>query len=85
MSDVQDVRGAGVPRLPGLHHDAARTVREVQRAARPLWQMRPYCATPVELSLADLDAALTGEARTIALVNDTIPLVPQPEQRAAGA
>jgi len=51
----------------------------------PLWQMCPYCATPVELSLADLDAALTGEAQTIALVNDTTPLVPQPEQRAADA
>jgi hypothetical protein len=47
--------------------------------------MCPYCATPVELSLADLDAALTGQAKTIALVNDTIPLVPQPEQRAADA
>jgi predicted amidophosphoribosyltransferase len=51
----------------------------------PLWQICPYCATPVELSLVDLDAALTGEAQTIALVNDSIPLVPQPEQRAADA
>lgn len=51
----------------------------------PLWQMCPYCATPVELSPIDLDAALTAEAQTIALVNDTIPLVPQPEQRAADA
>jgi hypothetical protein len=50
----------------------------------PLWQMCPYCATHVELSPADLDAALTGEAQTIALVND-IPLVPQPEQRAVDA
>jgi hypothetical protein len=47
--------------------------------------MCPYCATPVELSPADLDAALTGEVQTIALVNETIPLVPQPEQRAADA
>lgn len=34
----------------------------------PLWQMCPYCATTVELSRADLDAALTGEARTISPV-----------------
>ena len=51
----------------------------------PLWQMCPYCATPVGLSHVDLDAAMTGEAQTIALVNDTVPLVPQPESRAADA
>jgi hypothetical protein len=51
----------------------------------PLWQMCPYCATPVGLSEADLDAALTAEANTLALVNDTVPLVPQVEQRAADA
>jgi hypothetical protein len=39
----------------------------------PLWQMCPYCAAPVELSLTDLDAALTGETRTIALADHTIP------------
>jgi hypothetical protein len=48
-----------------------------------LWQMCPYCATPVEPH-GDLDAALTGEAK-IALVDDTIPLVPQAERRAADA
>ncbi len=49
-----------------------------------LWQMCPYCATPVEPPHGDLDAALTGEAK-IALVDDTIPLVPQAEPRAADA
>jgi hypothetical protein len=47
--------------------------------------MCPYCATPVEPSQADLDAALTAEAQRIALVDDTIPLVPQPEPRVADA
>ena len=51
----------------------------------PLWQMCPYCASPIDLSPADLDAALTAEAKTIALVDDTIPLVPQAEARAADA
>jgi hypothetical protein len=51
----------------------------------PLWQMCPYCATPVEPSQADLDAALTAESQRIALVDDTIPLVPQPETRVADA
>lgn len=51
----------------------------------PLWQMCPYCATPVEPPQVDLDAALTAEAQTIALVDDTIPLVPQAEQHAADA
>jgi hypothetical protein len=50
-----------------------------------LWQMCPYCAFPVELSQADLDAALTGEAKKIALVDDTITLVPQTEPRVADA
>ena len=49
-----------------------------------LWQMCPYCATPVEPPHGDLDAALTGEVR-IALVDDTIPLVPQAKPRAADA
>ena len=49
----------------------------------PLWQMCPYCATPVELTAADLDAALTAEARTISFMGGNIPLVPQPEPRAA--
>jgi hypothetical protein len=49
----------------------------------PLWQMCPYCATTVELTAADLDAALTAEAKTISLVGDNIPLVPHPETRAA--
>ncbi|MGH3053671.1 MAG: zinc ribbon domain-containing protein [Gaiellaceae bacterium] len=49
----------------------------------PLWQMCPYCTTPVGPSQVDLDEALIGEAQTIAMVNDTIPLVPRPESRAA--
>jgi hypothetical protein len=51
----------------------------------PLWQICPYCTTPVAPSQVDLDAALTAEAKTISLVDDTIPLVPQTEQRAADA
>jgi hypothetical protein len=51
----------------------------------PLWQMCPYCASPVEPSEVDLDAALTAEAKTIALVDDTIPLVRQPDSRVADA
>jgi hypothetical protein len=53
----------------------------------PLWQMCPYCATPVVASPSqvDLDTALTAEAKTITLVDDTIPLVPQSGQRAADA
>ena len=51
----------------------------------PLWQMCPYCASRVEPSAVDLDAALTAEAKTIALVDGTIPLVPQTEPRTADA
>lgn len=51
----------------------------------PLWQMCPYCASPIEPSELDLDAALTAEAKTIALVDDGIPLVPQAEPHAADA
>jgi hypothetical protein len=51
----------------------------------PLWQICPYCLAPVAPSAVDLDAALTAEAKTIALVDDTIPLVPQAEPRAADA
>jgi hypothetical protein len=40
-----------------------------------LWQMCPYCASPLEPREADLDAALTAEARALALVDDTAPLV----------
>jgi hypothetical protein len=50
----------------------------------PLWQICPYCTTPIEPSRVDLDAALTAEAKTIALVDD-IPLVPQHEPRIADA
>jgi Double zinc ribbon len=32
----------------------------------PLWQMCPYCARPVERVGADVDAALTAEARSLA-------------------
>jgi hypothetical protein len=49
-----------------------------------LWQMCPYCASPVEPSQIDLDAALSAEAK-IALVDDTIPLVPQGEPRVVDA
>jgi RNA polymerase subunit RPABC4/transcription elongation factor Spt4 len=48
-----------------------------------LWQMCPYCTTQVELTAADLDAALTAEAKTVSLVGKNMPLVPQPESRAA--
>jgi RNA polymerase subunit RPABC4/transcription elongation factor Spt4 len=51
----------------------------------PLWQMCPYCASPIEPSELDLDAALTAEANTIALLDDGIPLVPQTQARAADA
>ena len=51
----------------------------------PLWQMCPYCASPTGPSQVDLDAALTAEMKTISLVDDTIPLVPQPERRVADA
>ena len=51
----------------------------------PLWQICPYCLAPVDPSQVDLDAALTAETRTIALVDETIPLVPQAEQHAADA
>jgi hypothetical protein len=50
----------------------------------PLWQLCPYCASAIEPSQADLDAALTAETQTITLVDD-MPLVPQPETRAADA
>lgn len=50
----------------------------------PLWQICPYCTSPIGLPAEDLDAALTSEAQTIALVDD-LPLVPQPETRAADA
>jgi hypothetical protein len=51
----------------------------------PLWLLCPYCASAIAPSQVDLDAALTAEAKTIALVDDTIPLVPQSEPRAADA
>jgi len=51
----------------------------------PLWQICPYCAAPVEPSGVDLDAALTAEAKTIALVDDTIPLVSHSEPRTVDA
>ena len=51
----------------------------------PLWQLCPYCMTPLDVAQVDLDAALTAEAKTIALVDDAIPLVPQTERRTADA
>jgi RNA polymerase subunit RPABC4/transcription elongation factor Spt4 len=51
----------------------------------PLWQVCPYCASAIEPSELDLDSALTAEAKTIALVDDGIPLVPQAEPHAADA
>ena len=50
----------------------------------PLWQLCPYCASVIEPSPVDLDAGLRAETQTITLV-DHIPLVPQPETRAADA
>jgi hypothetical protein len=50
----------------------------------PLWQICPYCTSPIGPAAEDLDAALTAQAKTIALVDD-IPIVPQPEPRAADA
>jgi hypothetical protein len=43
----------------------------------PLWQVCPYCTSPIAPSQVDLDAALTAETQTIALIDDAIPLVPQ--------
>jgi hypothetical protein len=51
----------------------------------PLWQICPFCMSPAGQAAADLDAALRSEARTITLVDDSIPLVPQPEQQVADA
>jgi hypothetical protein len=51
----------------------------------PLWQMCPYCPTTIEPTQVDLDAALTAETTRIALVDDTIPLVPQAGQHTADA
>jgi len=51
----------------------------------PLWQLWPYCMPPAGRVEVDLDAALTAEAKTITLVDDNIPLVPQPERRVADA
>ncbi len=50
----------------------------------PLWQVCPYCTSPIAPTQVDLDAALTAEAHTIALVDDGIPLVPQADQHTAG-
>jgi hypothetical protein len=49
----------------------------------PLWQMWPLLHAQIELTAADLDAALTAEAKTVSLVGENMPLVPQPESRAA--
>jgi hypothetical protein len=51
----------------------------------PLWQLCPYCASSIEPSRANLDAALTAEMQKITLVDDTVPLVPQAEPRVADA
>jgi predicted amidophosphoribosyltransferase len=56
-----------------------------QAPLEPLWQLCPYCVTPVAPSQVDLDAALTAETKRISLVDDGIPLVPQAEHRAADA
>jgi hypothetical protein len=39
----------------------------------PLWQMCPYCTAPIELTQADLDAALTAEAALITRVGGRFP------------
>lgn len=36
----------------------------------PLWQICPYCASSLEPAQPDLDAALTGEARALAVVEN---------------
>jgi hypothetical protein len=59
--------------------------RRCNAPLEPLWQMCPYCASPIEPPATDLDAALTAEAKTISLVDDTIPLVPQHDSRVADA
>jgi hypothetical protein len=52
----------------------------------PLWQMCPYCASPIEPSRLDLDAALTAEARTLVAIDDAgADLLSQPEPRVADA
>ena len=62
-----------------LRHPCARCKAPLE----PLWRMCPYCASPIEPSQVDLDAALTAEAQTLALVDDPIPLVSHAEPRAA--
>lgn len=53
-----------------------------QAPLEPLWQVCPYCTSPIEPSQVDLDAALTAEAHTISLIDETIP--PVPKRRVAG-
>jgi hypothetical protein len=50
----------------------------------PLWPICPFCTSPIGPAAEDLDAALTSEARTIALVDD-VPFVPRPDPRVADA
>jgi len=59
--------------------------RRCDAPLEPLWQICPYCASPIEPREADLDTALTAEAKAISLVDESIPLVPQPESRVADA
>jgi Arc/MetJ family transcription regulator len=47
--------------------------------------MCPYCATPVQPTQTDLDAALTAEALTLVELDDATTLVPRPEPRVADA
>ena len=55
-------------------------------ALEPLWQVCPYCATPVGApAQADLDAALTGEARTWVAQEQLEPPTPLHEPRVADA
>ena len=53
-----------------------------QQLARSSRLLCPYCASAIEPSQVDLEAALRAETQTITLVDD-IPLVPRPETRAA--
>ena len=39
---------AGLPRLPGLHDEAPAVVPNCNAPLEALWQVCPYCETPIE-------------------------------------
>jgi hypothetical protein len=39
---------SGYPRLPRLHDEAQAGVRELRSPLEPIWQVCPYCETPIE-------------------------------------